>query len=206
MTLAEPRTEGVMDIVGVVSGDGRNLATAPRLIAFCGKPYAGKSTAARRLVDSHGFVRTSFATPLKAMLTLLMRSQGATADEVDKALAGSGKERPCRYLAGATPRQAMQTLGTEWGRALHPEFWVRAWAQALPEGRDIVVDDLRFANEGAAVKRLGGVVVRIVCPAVPGLSGPAAMHASEQESLAVDAEVVNDGDLARLWERVDRLA
>jgi hypothetical protein len=130
-----------------------------RLLGLCGAIGAGKTTAARSLVARHGFFRVPFAAPLKAMLLAL----GLPA----AALEGAAKEAPHPFLAGRTPRQAMQWLGTEWGRDLiGPDFWVAAWRARLtplaPGG--VVADDVRFANEAAAIRALGGLIVEITRP------------------------------------------
>jgi hypothetical protein len=46
----------------------------------------------------------------------------------------------------------MRTLGTEWRRqCVHPDVWVtialKHISRALSEGRNVVIDDLRFPNE-----------------------------------------------------------
>jgi hypothetical protein len=46
----------------------------------------------------------------------------------------------------------MRTLGTEWGRqCVHPDVWGtiadKHISRTLSEGRNVVVDDLRFPNE-----------------------------------------------------------
>jgi hypothetical protein len=101
-----------------------------------------------------------FADPFKNMLKAL----GLNSEQVD----GSLKEVPTALLGGATPRHAMQTLGTEWGRNLiHPDLWIMAWRELyfkrLPEDH-IVVDDVRFANEATAITELGGYLIRVTRP------------------------------------------
>jgi len=176
-----------------------------RIIGFSGRAGAGKSTAARRLVEAHGFVRRPFAGPLKDMLRALLRAQGASEPYVAEALDGARKEAPSAFLAGCTPRQAMQTLGTEWGRALSADFWLEAWRNTLPAEARIVVDDVRFANEAAAIAELGGEVWRIERPGA-GLEGAAALHASERGDFAADGAILNAGSRSEFFEAVARLA
>jgi len=165
------------------------------LIAFTGLAGAGKSTAALHLVERHGFQRMRFAGPLKAMLAAL----GLSAEEID----GSLKETPCELLCGQTPRRAMQTIGTEWGRdIIGPDLWIRAWKASLPATGRIVVDDCRFPNEAAAIKAEGGRIVRIDRP---GAGTAAAGHVSEGQALPASAVIPNTGDLATLLDIVDRL-
>lgn len=172
--------------------------SAPRvLIAFTGLAGAGKSTAALHLVETHGFHRVRFAGPLKAMMAALGLSQR----EID----GDLKEQPCALLGDQTPRHAMQTLGTEWGRKLIvSDLWIRAWQaamDALPPGAPVVVDDCRFPNEAEAVRAAGGVIVRIERPG----AGTTSVHESEQHQLPTMSVLNNAHNPAWLFEQIDAL-
>jgi hypothetical protein len=178
-------------------GDGK---PADRLIvAITGLAGSGKSTMALRLVEHHGFTRVRFAGPLKSMLAAL----GLSPAEID----GDRKEVPCDLLGGRTPRWAMQTLGTEWGRDLIAnDLWIRAWNAAVGRtlpGSCIVVDDCRFPNEFEAVKALSGIVIRVERD---GAGAGAAGHASEAFKLDADQIVHNNGTLDQLAEQVDAIA
>ena len=156
-----------------------------RIIGFSGLAGSGKSTAAEFLQKELGFERVRFAGPLKAMLYAL----GLTAEEID----GSLKEEPCALLGGKTPRWAMQSIGTEWGRQLiDPNLWIHAWdraVDALPAHVPVVADDVRFVNEVSAVHARGGLVVRVERD---GLSR--GDHVSETLDLPFDC-VIRNGDI-----------
>lgn len=175
------------------------LATAlPRvLIAFTGIAGSGKSTAAQHLVKNHGFTRIRFAGPLKDM----MRALGLTEAEIE----GDRKEVSCELLGGKTPRYAMQTIGTEWGRdIIAPDLWIRAFNAALakvPADVPVVVDDCRFPNEADAIIAAGGVLVRVVRP---GAGAGASGHSSEGQPLPVVGEIQNDVSLPTFIWSVDR--
>ena len=130
------------------------------IIAISGPAGSGKTALARILCQDHGFTRVRFAGALKAMLLAL---PGVEPEHVDGST--ETKETPLDALGGRTPRHAMQTLGTQWGRGLMGEdFWLRVWRNAvseLPEDTKIVVDDLRFDNEASMVRALGGVIVEL---------------------------------------------
>ncbi len=171
---------------------------APRtIIAFTGLAGSGKSTAAAHLVEHRGFRRIRFAGPLKAMMAAL----GLTQNQIE----GTEKEVPCDLLGGKTPRYAMQTIGTEWGRDLIvSDLWIRAWQSALanvPAGVSVVVDDCRFPNEAEAVKAAGGVVIRVERPG----SGTASVHSSEQHELPAAATIFNTGSPSDLFNTIDVL-
>lgn len=158
-----------------------------RLIGFCGLAGSGKSTAAQILVEHYGFARQRFADPLKAML----RALGLSEREID----GDLKEKPCARLMGKTPRDAMQSLGTEWGRALiADDLWVELWRKSvqyhLSIGGKIVVDDVRFPNEVAAIRAIGGKIIRVRRDMRSESLGA---HASETQALDVDAAIFNEG-------------
>lgn len=170
-----------------------------RLVAITGYAGAGKSSLARQLVDRHGFTLVKFADTLKAML----RCCGLGHREIE----GDLKEVPCALLGGRTPRLAMQTLGTEWGRNTFGEdFWVnitmRVVDDVLDNGGSVVIDDARFPNEAAAIRVAGGRVVRILRPGV----GAASDHPSENQALPADWLIENHGTLEDLARHADVIA
>jgi hypothetical protein len=164
-------------------------AQAPlKLIGLCGLAGCGKSTVAAYLENELGYARVRFAGPLKDMLRALGLSE--------RHIEGDLKEVPCELLGGKTPRQAMQSLGTEWGRDMvADDLWIRAWADRLPVG-PVVAEDVRFPNEAAAIREKGGLLIRIT-----GRGGIAGGHASEANRLDVDVEIENTGSLAQLKAR-----
>lgn len=167
------------------------------LIGITGRIGSGKTTAALHLCEKHGFVRHRFAGPLKGML----QSIGLTWEHTD----GPLKEVPCALLGGKTPRHAMQTLGTEWGRdCIGADFWIDVWKWTRPLGFPVVVDDLRFANEAAAVAEMGGVVIKVTRP-LPFLP-ERDPHKSEDIYFRVDYEIVNDGSREDLERAVGNIA
>lgn len=172
---------------------------APRtLIAFTGLAGSGKSTAAKYLVENHGFTRVRFAGPLKDML----RALGLDESEIE----GDRKETPCELLGGKTPRKAMQYLGDEWGRQLiAQDLWIRAFNAALakvPVGTPVVVDDARYPNEADAIVAAGGVLVRVTRP---GAGAGAAGHSSEAHTLPCVATIENSTTPDVLFATVARL-
>lgn len=161
----------------------------PKVVAFTGLAGSGKSTAADYLV-SHGYQRVKFAGPLKAM----MRAMGLSEDHIE----GPLKELPTPLLAGRTPRYAMQTIGTDWGRDLiGPTLWTGLWyatvSAVLDHGGRVVCDDCRFANEAESVRAIGGKVIRL-----EGRGGISGGHVSERMEFEADRVVANIGDTAFL--------
>ncbi len=161
------------------------------IIALTGVARSGKTTAANYLIEKHGFTRVRFADTIKAML----RAMGLTEDELD----GDRKEVPCELLLGQTPRVAMQTLGSEWGRGcINDRLWITHWynnaKDVLDAGGRVVVDDVRFPNEAKIVKDNRGLLIRVTREG----SGVAGNHVSELQIFPSDIEIVNNGNLRDL--------
>lgn len=120
-----------------------------------------------------------------------------------------------------TPRKALQTLGTEFGRTLSKNIWADyaanmalkllggdyvysrtvGWHHTPGASCDfVVITDGRFRNELISVKKLGGRIFQILAPDSDGSSAEAAGvkgHASETEQRSLpshwyDAVILND--------------
>lgn len=129
-----------------------------------------------------------------------------------------------------TPRRALQTLGTEWGRGQYPWVWIDQLIRTAftllrePSTMDytaqeglvqrrparpiegVVISDLRFENEMSAISEIDGRIIRVVRPSA-GLTGNAGQHLSEKEQetipdTAFDAVILNDGTLEDLETKV----
>ena len=168
-------------------------------------PMSGKSTAAAALTGV-GWKRLPFAGTLKRMVRVLLLDLGQSEEEVERALS-SEKELPCVLLNHRTPRQLLQTLGTEWGRELvDEELWVKCWrgrvSEALCDGFCVVADYVRRWNEAKAVQQMGGAMVKVVRPG--GGSDTFSDHASEGglENWPFYHTIVNDGSIADLERQV----
>jgi hypothetical protein len=189
----------------------------PKLVGLTGAAGSGKSTAA----DFTGARLFSFAEPLKRICKEVF---GFTDDQVngpshcrnaaDTRFPRFCSHRGCRFpneshapdctgvVTYLTPRFALQTLGTEWGRNCYPNVWAELGVRkALESGPGLaVITDVRFVNEARAIRAAGGEVWRIVRR---GQEVPeeVAAHASEQEMRSpemdalVNRTIVNRGTL-----------
>jgi Deoxynucleotide monophosphate kinase len=208
------------------------------IIGIAGVAGAGKDTAANALVENYGFVKVSLADPLKRICKEVF---GFTDEQLwgPSEMRNQSDERWPHTFAGSvdkprewlTPRYALQTLGTEWGRACSPNVWVdyaiRAAERILngwsyfpqdhhnpfqryiageKRAQGIVVPDVRFSNEVDAIRSAGGHVWLVDRPGA-GLSGSAGQHASETgiASLHVDAAIRNAGTIQDLRATVGAL-
>lgn len=138
------------------------------IIGFVGFIGSGKDTAADYLVNFHGFRRDSFANTLKDAVanvfgwdrTLL---EGRTAE------AREWREQVDIWWANRldmphlTPRWILQYWGTDVCRkAFHDDIWIASVENKMRKtGDNIVISDVRFPNEIAAIHNAGGIVVRI---------------------------------------------
>lgn len=172
-----------------------------KLIAFSGAAGSGKSEASNQAVAC-GYYRAKFANALKEMLRAFLRYRGADETTIERMLEGDLKGASSEYFGGRTPRHAMQTLGTEWGRKLiHPDLWTNTEMEKSAPFDHVVFDDCRFPNEVAAIKMAGGRVIEIERPDLPTKMD----HASENQKLDVDAIVRNDSSLVDLRKEIDKL-
>ncbi|QKW57808.1 hypothetical protein [Stenotrophomonas sp. NA06056] len=101
---------------------------------------------------------------------------------------------PCDSFA-ARLRQGASTEGTR--EHVHPELWIRSLFSRLPDGG--LVPDVHSTEEARAIRRQGGVVIRITRPGCDGID----LQAGGQPLPAtlVDIELHNDrspADLVRV--------
>lgn len=159
------------------------------LIGIAGPAQSGKSTLAgefRRLVEFRGqkYCEQPFAGPLKRMLASI---------GVD--VSCPSKNTPVPFLDGkVTPRVMMQTLGTEWGRALLPDMWLRVWQHELDDGAHVVTaPDVRFDNEAELIRKLGGIIIHIQRKSTADMLAVPA-HASEAGVTRMKGDIIFRND------------
>jgi hypothetical protein len=139
-------------------------------------------------------VNVKFAQGLKDMMRALLKCRGVDDETVDRMIDGDLKEEPTKYLEGKSPRFAMQTLGTEWGRdRIGEDLWVNTFADNAAQHEHVVCTDVRFHNEAGKIHALGGKIARINRPSADDDD----MHTSEQQIpfLDVDMEIENSSSL-----------
>lgn len=161
---------------------------APLRVAFGGRMQVGKTTAADRLVERHGFVKYALADPIKVAARCDFGWDGAKDDR---------------------GRRLLQEIG-DVGRHYDPDLWLDAFAARLEADRALraVVDDVRLEREVDYLEGLGFRVARIVRPPekIGGPAGGAARraHATETGLEGLDLEEIdNGGTFEDLWERLD---
>lgn len=182
------------------------------LIGLAGKARSGKDTAAAYLAKDIGLYRHAFADPIKRMLEQVFGNNFVDGD----------RER-IDPISGVSYRKLMQTLGTEWGRAVQPDLWTRVakakweWVKdgmpwETPLGKcsnlqlhneqmnaGMVLSDVRFDNEAEWIRSEGGIVIHVERPDTDqvGIAG----HASEAGLTKIHGDWVlrNDRSLCSLY-------
>lgn len=167
-----------------------------KLVGIHGRARSGKDTLADFLVRHHNWKRIGLADPLRLFVSQI------TGIPVEDLMDGDVKEAPLPWLGGKSPRQLMQTLGTEWGREyVCSDVWLcvaeRLIGEAAKQGyAGVVVPDIRFDNEAEWIKELGGTLVHLHRDGVAEVAG----HKSEAgvDPSLVDLHVDNNGPLVGL--------
>lgn len=167
------------------------------IIALTGPKGVGKSSIAKEIESQDWQDRCilSFAEPLRRMVSHLMPMQNMTDPEL--------KEAPIDWLGGKTPRQILQSLGTDWGRNMvSPTIWIDTMRRIITEQAfdTIIIDDCRFENEADMVRDMGGIVVGLEREGI-AYTGE---HASE---MPVKADMIVDaGDIAKAARAIEQIA
>jgi hypothetical protein len=139
------------------------------IIGICGFIGSGKDTIADYLVNLHHFRRESFANTLKDAVAQVF-GWDRTMLEGRTKQAREWREQVDPWWAQRlgiphlTPRYILQQWGTEVCRKnFHDDIWIASLENKLRNSRDdVVISDCRFPNEIAAIKKAGGIVVRVV--------------------------------------------
>lgn len=159
----------------------------PPRVALIGVKGAGKTTLALGMEDA-GFVRMALAGPVKdaahAAVQTIMQELG---------LPPIGRERFDRDKT--TFRVLLQWLGTDLVRDYceRQTYWIDRLLTAVQECESpVVVDDVRFANEVAALRANGFVIWKLVSPG---------MDDTDQHPSETFARTFQDADLviANAW-------
>jgi len=212
------------------------------IIGLAGQARVGKDTFADHIVKHFRFTRIGLADPMKRFCKEVFNFSdeqlyGGYRDAPDLRFIRRMRREGCEdtevmvpeYL---TPRYALQTLGTEWGRDCYQNVWIEYGvriAQELIKGystynekdglkftdKDVgeiggaVFSDLRFKNEFEAVRKAGGILIRIKREGYEGAVGIAG-HASEAEQKEVpdsyfDYVINNPAGLLYYYSEIDAL-
>ena len=127
-----------------------------KIITIDGPSGSGKGTVGD-LLEQKGFVKDSFAKPLKDACSAMF---GWPRDllEGDTEDSRQWREQPDEFWSEKigkkfSPRLALQLLGTEAGRnVFHKDIWVNSLLKRA-DGKNVVITDVRFKNEFKFIDR-----------------------------------------------------
>lgn len=146
----------------------------PVRVAFVGKMASGKSTLADFVQAEYKAEKISFAGPIKEISSYT----GYGYEIYDKLewnarllLSGGPRETDYELLAakwlvdiktpGLTPRELKQRVGTDSGRSIDKDIWIRDGLKKIKPGGAYVIDDVRFENEADALRQHGFAIVKL---------------------------------------------
>lgn len=103
--------------------------------------------------------------------------------------------------ARISPRQAFQGLGTDWGRSVDNEIWLK-----IAPTENVIITDVRFDNEGRFFRNKGFQGIQIIRPNFGKIASSG--HASENgiDPLLVDMVINNDKGLKQLNRKAKYIA
>ncbi|MDG4783285.1 hypothetical protein O7614_26865 [Micromonospora sp. WMMD961] len=173
------------------------------LVGLLGRSRAGKDTVGARLVERHGYVRYAFGDNVRRLALAIdpLVDVSFDGERLGELVNACGWESAKQF---PEVRRFLQRLATEAVREIDPYFWIRPVMDDVEADiRGVVITDVRFHNEAEAIRRAGGLLVRVIRPDLP--PDP---HVSENELLdrATDYEIRNDAGLDFLTGQTDWLA
>ena len=159
------------------------------LIGLTGYAQSGKDTIASILVEKYGYSRIAFADKIRDFLyginpMVACSPTGYLQDLVNLVGWDKAKQEP-------QVRRLLQDLGISARDLISEDIWVNAALSSVSKDQRVVVTDVRFENEAAMIKSMGGQLWRVKRSGV----GPVNDHVSESEmdGYKVDQIFVNNG-------------
>jgi len=196
------------------------------LVGIMGRKGSGKDTCADYLVKQYGFVKKSFADPLKKVCQELFLF---TNEQLYGTL--EQKETPDPRWFNCSPRTAMQFVGTDLFRdrldeimpGLKKNIFTHHFKLYYKENPNIkiVIADVRFKNEVDLIKSLGGVIIKLdrlrtnnftrntfnifqsIKNIIRSLITPDHSSESELDNLHGDYDIMNDSTQQQLYNKLD---
>jgi hypothetical protein len=168
------------------------------IIGLTGYAQSGKDTFASILVEKYGYSRIAFADKIRDFLYGINPMVGCSPtgylqDLVNLVGWDKAKQEP-------QVRRLLQDLGISARDLISEDIWVTAALSSVSKDQRVVITDVRFENEAAMIKSMGGQLWRVKRSGV----GPVNDHVSESEmdGYKVDQIFVNNGTLEDLENRI----
>lgn len=127
-----------------------------RIIGLLGAAGSGKSLVSKYLIERYDAVQYTLAAPLKQIVG---RAFGLTEDQLYGSQESKEKTDP-RY--NVSPRWLFQHIGTEGIRSVFgPDVWWELLLKKVAQDKPAlaVCDDVRFINEAAGLRDVGGAEI-----------------------------------------------
>lgn len=178
-----------------------------KIIGLAGKMGAGKDTVASILAN-YGYVRHGFADSLRDEVAEALFNPDFDEPECLSSLAREAFRCATTdevYRKPTTPRMRalLQEWGTEFRRAQREDYWVSIMREKLTGVDRACISDVRFADEAALVREMGGKVWIIERPGA--CDGARSEHVSEAIPFSPDHIIHNTGTIEQLAAEVNRV-
>jgi dephospho-CoA kinase len=192
------------------------------LVGMVGKAGSGKDTVGDYLIKNYGFNKIALADPIKRLVKdIFVLDDHTVYDRV-------AREQPLEKWPNWTVRKLLQYIGTELFRNnIDEAIWVKSLWYKIQEDRanNYIISDVRFENEQKYFKDNAKegefVCIKVIRPGYNGnvgikmpfwksflfkIIGKDIRHASEAYDLQGDFEIINDGTIEDLYNKVDIIA
>jgi hypothetical protein len=165
------------------------------IIGLCGYPRSGKDEAAKALT-ALGWKRIAFADPVRAGLLAIDPDvvTGFNSERLSEVIARRGWDEAKKH---PEVRRLLQRYATEASRDIHgQDCWVNLARKQLAadSGCNYIITDVRFANEAAMIREMGGCIVMINHPGTSRVND----HCSEDYPFSADCVITNNGSIEDL--------
>ena len=176
------------------------LPTQRQIVGLCGYATSGKDTAAMGLIEA-GWTRVALADGVRdatlAFNPMVEQTLDGKPVYLSYKLEGNGWDYA---KINGEIRRLLQRMGTEAGRNIHgDDCWIKLAKRKIDAAPgNVVITDVRFANEAEAIRSWGGKVIRIDRPGV----GPVNGHASESLDFEADLVLRNVGTIEELQDNL----
>lgn len=174
------------------------------IIAFVGKAGSGKSTACEYL-STDNTIRINFKDKLIEELPIKFPHHIAQIIKYIEKNEWEGKSWTYERLVKEKPdifRSLMQNYATEVCRAIDPDYFIYPWQEKVDEyyNHRILTDDCRYLNEAAAIKKNGGLIIKIIRTGHSIVED----HSSETEQDQIEADyTIEARDVEELHRKLD---
>jgi hypothetical protein len=198
------------------------------LIGICGFQSSGKDTITEYLIKEYGFIKLSFASTIKDIISVMFgwprdKLEGLTKEDrlwreqIDPWWSEKLK------IPDLSPRYTMQYIGTDLFRKhFHTDIWVKIIENKINnylhqnDKQNIIISDCRFENEINMIIMLGGKIIQ-VHREIPSWfykyrdgeypEEIKSIHNSELEWIRChkDYDIENDGTIEQLYQNVSEI-